>query len=505
MQRRHFIRNLVSVAAAQVVAPAVIRAEVLASVSAHPFNRALEQQRWLLGWQSVSSETLGPSTALVEGEWPRALQGVLYRNGPAWFEREGFRYQHWFDGDGMVHAWRIVNGTVEHRARLVATSKFTREQRAGRFLIPAAGTTIPAAVGIRNPDDANTANTAVIRLGGRLYALWEGGSATELHPDSLLTKGPVAWRDDLIAAPFSAHPLLDRDGTLWNFGMLVHAGGSGLLLWRIRANGRLAQIATLANEKPGYLHSFAMTERHLVFMFVPYSDDNSGGAYFERLRFAANQPSRIAVVPKSSLDAPLWFEADFCATYHFADAYEHAGEIVARLVRQNDVSLARSPMAAAMRGERDSNMNNTSLVGLRLELANRRARWESYDVGRLEFPTFDPRSARTAAARIYAPTFSAPNNASFFNAIACIDTERGRRDVYRYGSDVMAEEHCFVPQPGSRRAGQGWLIGRLLDYRNGRSGIAVLDAERVANGPLAQAWVPYTFPLGFHGGFAFLP
>ena len=27
-------------------------------------------------------------------------------------------------------------------------------------------------------------------------------------------------------------------------------------------------------------------------------------------------------------------------------------------------------------------------------------------------------------------------------------------------------------------------------------------AERVADGPLVQAWLPYTVPLGFHGWFA---
>ena len=35
-----------------------------------------------------------------------------------------------------------------------------------------------------------------------------------------------------------------------------------------------------------------------------------------------------------------------------------------------------------------------------------------------------------------------------------------------------------------------------------RSGIAVLDARRVAEGPLAQAWLPYALPLGFHGHFS---
>jgi all-trans-8'-apo-beta-carotenal 15,15'-oxygenase len=30
----------------------------------------------------------------------------------------------------------------------------------------------------------------------------------------------------------------------------------------------------------------------------------------------------------------------------------------------------------------------------------------------------------------------------------------------------------------------------------------VLDARRIGDGPLAQAWLPYSFPLGFHGRFA---
>lgn len=92
--------------------------------------------------------------------------------------------------------------------------------------------------------------------------------------------------------------------------------------------------------------------------------------------------------------------------------------------------------------------------------------------------------------------------APYSAAIARFDAERGRHDVYRYGSDIMAEEHVFVPKTASRRPGQGWLVGTLLDQGRGRSGIAILDAEHVTDAPLAQAWVPYVLPLGFHGTFA---
>ncbi|KAG1248689.1 hypothetical protein G6F65_019484 [Rhizopus arrhizus] len=55
----------------------------------------------------------------------------------------------------------------------------------------------------------------------------------------------------------------------------------------------------------------------------------------------------------------------------------------------------------------------------------------------------------------------------------------------------MAEEHVFVPRPGSRNADDGWLIGTLLDPVNTRSGLAVLDARHLDDGPIAQAWLPY--------------
>ena len=58
---------------------------------------------------------------------PEALRGTFYRNGPAVHERFGMRYQHLFDGDGMVQAFRFDGGDITHRARVVMTPKLARE------------------------------------------------------------------------------------------------------------------------------------------------------------------------------------------------------------------------------------------------------------------------------------------------------------------------------------------------------------------------------------------
>lgn len=504
MDRRRFLRTLLSGATALAIAPALLRSgDALAGDPAR-FAAGLREHPWLAGWKSVQSETLGPATVRVEGRLPAGFAGTLYRNGPAWTERAGFRYEHWFDGDGMVHGWRFNgDGTLTHRARMVATPKFTREQKAGRFLYPAAGTSIPDTQPVRNNDDANTANTSVTMIDGRLFALCEAGSAFELDPDQLATLGPVTWRPDLAAIPFSAHPLVDRDGSSWNFGSLSLMGGNGLVVWHVGRDGALASADVLETPVPGYLHSFAMTDRHLVFVLIPFRYRDGAGAFFERLRFQPDQPLRIAVVDKAAPSQARWFEADFAAIYHFGDAFERDGRIVVRAVQHPDVEDARSPMKAAMNGDGDAHGGGNGLLReLVLDLRGGRAHWEETGVAGIEFPVFDARTPSRSAARLYAPVPAGAATAPYFNGIGAFDVARGRRQVHDYGRDVLAEEHLFVPRPGGTRPDDGWLVGTLLDAARGRSGIAVLDARRVDAGPLAQAWLPYTMPLGFHGHFA---
>jgi all-trans-8'-apo-beta-carotenal 15,15'-oxygenase len=494
MNRRGFL-NASMVGALAGATPGLLRAAIP--------EKPLADSRWLVGWQSFRGETLGLTEATIEGRWPGRLAGTLYRNGPGLFERAGFRYQHWFDGDGLMRAWRIADGRVTHLARMVGTEKFKREEKAGRFVVRAAGTVIPDAAPLRNNDDLNTANTAVIRIGSKVLALWEGGSAIEIDPDSLATRGPVTWREDLTAAPFSAHPLLERDGSAWNFGTLAFFNGSGLLIWRIGADGKLLKTQIIESPEPGYLHAFAMSNRYLVFMLMPFDMVGRDGVFFENIRFATQRPCRIAVVPKDALDAPRWFEADFTAAYHFGDAFELGDEVIMRTVRHSDPEEARSPMRAAVRGETgDTTSDGTDLANLHLDLRSGRAQWRAQGVAGIEFPTWDERTPGDRAAVLYAPCSVGKADAPYFNGVMRIDAERGRVQRHRYGAKVFSEEHRFVPKPGSQRAGEGWLLGTVLDWKRGRSGLAVLDAERVSEGPLATAWVPWTTPLGFHGWFA---
>ena len=70
---------------------------------------------------------------VVQGKIPEELNGTLYRNGSnPQFSPRG-RY-HWFDGDGMIHAFTLGDGKAHYRNRWVRTERFKLEREAGEAL-----------------------------------------------------------------------------------------------------------------------------------------------------------------------------------------------------------------------------------------------------------------------------------------------------------------------------------------------------------------------------------
>lgn len=85
------------------------------------------------GYQSVSSDKETEGWCSVTGEIPGELCGTLLRNGPALFERQGFK-KVFLDGDGMVSSIAIKDGKAYFRNKFVRTESFAREEKAGKFL-----------------------------------------------------------------------------------------------------------------------------------------------------------------------------------------------------------------------------------------------------------------------------------------------------------------------------------------------------------------------------------
>lgn len=441
----------------------------------------------------------------VRGRLPADLRGSLYRNGPGLLERAGQRYAHWFDGDGLVQAWRFEGeGRVRHQARFVQTRKFSLEQQADAFVVPAFGTRVAARVALRGPDDMNTANTSVTVQAGRLYALWEGGSAIELDPHSLHTLGPRVWAPELAGVPFSAHPKREPDGTLWNIGCFA----GKLVVYQIGPDGRLQRSQLLPLPGAPMVHDFVLTERFLVLLLPPLSIDfgalRAGHASFAgAMRFDASQATRVLVIDKATLVPRRSLELPAQLMFHFGNGWDRGDHIELDFVSSDPQDFLSGRFSSVLDGEADASRSTPRLQFLRLDLSSGRCSQHERPEG-VEFPQVDPRVVGRRHRYLYCPALSdqAPADGRWgFQAVQRLDLRRDRVERFDFGPQAVVEEHLLVPRPGSRREGEGWLIGTGFDARRQRSFAAVFDAEALSAGPLATVELPYWVPYGFHSHF----
>ena len=320
MDRRAFFRSSSSALAAAALPLGALTA--FSGQAASSASDSLSFHPSLTPLRGFQGQNISCDRAMIEGKLPDDLRGTFFRNGPGLFERGNARYQHWFDGDGLVNAWRFTDQGVAHQARFVQTKKFVAEQRANEFLVPAFGSSIQAKIPIRTSDDTNTANTNVVRLGDRLLAMWEGGSATALDPLTLETRGLVTWSPELKSMPFSAHPKIEADGTFWNFGTLL----GKMVIYHISASGDLLRHAVFDAPSGGMVHDFAVSQRHIIFVLPPidvnFDAVRAGKGFGQAMTWNAKAATKVMVVEKADFSKRRIFELPAHMVFHFGNAWE---------------------------------------------------------------------------------------------------------------------------------------------------------------------------------------
>lgn len=498
MDRRHFFQSLGVAAAASVAPGALLHAATSSGNEAKSLFKSNPQRTPLRGFHGQDVACDG---ALIEGKIPAALRGVFYRNGPGLFERGGQRYEHWFDGDGLVHAWRFTDQGVSHRARFVRTSKFVIEQNADEFQLPVFGSAIKAKAPIRSSDSVNTANTSAILLGDRLLAMWEGGSAYALDPQTLETRGPVAWSPELKGMPFSAHPKVEADGTFWNFGTFM----GKMVLYHLSAKGELLKHAVFNAPAGAMVHDFAVSQKHLVFLLPPISLDRdimrAGKGFAQAMVWNARDSLKVLVVDKADFSRRRVLEMPACMVFHFGNAWEADNIIHVDFVKSADLGVMNDWMPKMMRGEVTRSPASTPAF-LQIDLNRGKISLQERQEN-LEFPRVDPRFVAQRNRYLYYPVGIGSSNQQDgeLNGVMRLDVESGKTDSFSFGDNCTVEEHVMVPKPGSTKEGEGWLVGVAFDASRQQSFATVFDAENLAAGPLALARLPYWVPYCFHGHF----
>jgi all-trans-8'-apo-beta-carotenal 15,15'-oxygenase len=467
------------------------------------FREEKLKKPWLSAYQSVERETFN-SRAQITGKWPKDLMGSLYRNGPARHEIGGFRYQHWFDGDGMLQAFRMTPKGVFHQAKMIQTSKYKAEKAAGRALYPGFATVPPNPAPVTSPDLVNSGNISVLPHNGKLLALWEAGSPWDMDPETLETKGLHSFSAETKGVPFSAHPRVEADGTLWNFGYASSA--KLIVLWHIDSSGKLVKVGTVSSDPISMPHDFIVTSKHIVLMMPPLNYNRvTTSSFLDAHHWQADQPTRLLVVDKNDFSKYKWLELPSQWVFHFGNGWEDKNGII-----RFDGARSADPMNMIrsfrniMRGAVSAD-TATLHHQYRIDTKNWTASEEplfSSDI-QTEFPVIDPRVSCVQNRRLVMLSSNdrTPAGHPNHNEVSTFDIESGKRDVYRYPDSQIPEEHLFVAKPGSAPETKGWVLGTAHDWHRQLTLLNVFDVEAVSAGPIATATLPYALPLGLHGKF----
>lgn len=445
---------------------------------------------WTMGFNGLEQD-LPAMTLSLQGAVPADCYGTLYRNGPTLYQRGSQRYEHWFDPDGMVQAFELTAKGISHRGRFVRTRKYQMEEAAGHFLFNGSGTLIKDARPVRNNDDANVANTNVQPLAGELLALWEGGSAQRLDPKTLDTLGTRQWSDELAGMPFSAHPRFDEQGHLWNIGSVSFAQDPVLVLYHIDAAGKLRKHKVHSLDFAGYMHDFVLTPRFLVALNSS-AVLGAGPTYVDSMHWQPERASQLLVFDRENFELLHTVEIPATFVFHFGNGWENANNIEFTACAYADSGIVTQRMRRLAQRQPGPLNYEAQLQHYRIDTAQGRAAVSSLGVG-MEFPGFDRRSPFSPQT-LYG--VGAGLGVGLSSAIVAADPRSGVTQRYDYGEGIIVEEPQFVPG-----AEGGFILHTFLDYAKARSGIAILRANALADGPLARADMDRVLPLGFHGCF----
>lgn len=277
------------------------------------FERETPLPSYMAGPYAPIDDEIDSTELEVAGALPAELDGRYFRNGPN--PLPGEISPHWFVGDGMLHGVRLRNGRAQwYRNRWVRTLKFDRGSP------------------LRDDRDVNraysTANTSIIRHGGRLFALVEGSFPIEVTP-ALDTVGACDFAGGLTTA-MTAHPKQDPiTGELHFFGCDMRP--PFVTYHRLSAAGELVFSTPVDVPGPTMMHDFAITENHVIWLDLPVTLQFSGkGLPFQ---WSDDYGARIGVMSKNG--GPVrWFDVEPCYVFHVGNAREDgSGRLILDAIR----------------------------------------------------------------------------------------------------------------------------------------------------------------------------
>jgi carotenoid cleavage dioxygenase len=249
-------------------------------------------------------------------------------------------------------------------------------------------------------------------------------------------------------------------------------------------------------------HDAAITAQYIVLPLPPikfhFGEDVAGGAF----DYEPREPLRILVMRKDDITQRRVFELPAQMVFHVGNAYERAdGSIALSFISQATPDFMIRGAAALVSGH-PASLGGASTQLARLDMRTGRASVEALGDS-VEFPRIHPqRNGLPARYLLTAASWrSGAARVDWFHGLQQRDLDTGRTQRFDYGPGTVVEEHIIVPKPGATHERDAWLLGTTFDVKRQVTRVNLLEARHIADGPVAQATLPYLLPYGFHGNF----
>lgn len=442
---------------------------------------AVETPVYIAGhYRPVKAETTA-NALNVQGAIPPTLSGLYLRNGHN--PKPGVTPPYWFAGSGMVHGVRLGDGKAAwYRNRWVDTPALH-----GAPLFSAKG---------KLDLKASIAGTSVIAHGGRIMALQEQNLPFELATD-LTTVGAYDFSGALTTM-MTAHPKIDPvSGEMLFFGS--SAVEPHLTFHLADRDGALVHSEIVPGAGPGLMHDFAITENYILWFDPSVTPDFKAGLAFP-FPWNPSYQARIGIMPRDRRKGAVkWIAVPSFMMLHFASAYESAdGTIVAEGSFYDERAWGETlRWANSAAGHCVWPAKGTRHARWQINLVKGTASLAPLDDLSTEFQTIDPAHVSRANRYTYATAF--PDGGLKSHALVRFDSATGKRDMYALKDGQMPSEAFFVADGPHAGDGEGWLLTYVSDLASDGAELWIMDATRLAAGPVACIEIPVRVPSGVHG------
>ena len=427
-----------------------------------------ETRFWLKDNFAPTFEEVTATELEVTGSIPPELKGRYLRNGA---NPKSGESAHWFLGNGMIHGVELADGKANwYRNRYVQTPMLqTPDADPNASLMDLS---------------QSLANTHIVGHAGKILALEEGHWPYELSPQ-LETVGPHNY-DGKLQTGMTAHPkICPETGEMlfFAYGMMPPF----LTYHRANAQGELVQSEVI--EVPGatMVHDFNITRNYAIFMDLPLVWDLAALENGIPIRWDDDYGARLGVMPRDGSNADVkWYEIDPCYVYHPLNAYEDGDDIVIDVCR-----MAHSMKA----GAKDVNPVLHRWV---IHQATGKVSESQLDDRAVEFPRV-PDSVVGLKHRFgYMAEFGGAPAAVAFRKY---DLQTGETWAHQLVTGCQGGEPVFVPAQGASAEDDGYLLSFVYDPSANKSELVIVDANSMADEPVARVHLPNRVPAGFHGSW----